>query len=304
MHKLVTFVASILGSLLMLAPSAAALDLGVSAAVMAPLPPDIPVITSPGNNTSSTGESVEIIGSCPVIVPSLIVVVFRQGDLVGSAVCQDTGRFSIRVGLVLGANTFVPRFLTITGEYGGEGQALVVNYTKPEPRVITPVSPVERPVEQGPAFLKIRLSKGILVFQANKEASFDLTIDSNENVFDVAVDWGDGSSEVYKSLATGTTTFRHTYSSNENLDRPIRGWVTSRTGQRAPFVLARASFAPKPGGGGSVEVVSGSATGYQRQLLVAAFAAFVGVAVVHFVFQGHHLGRNVVTDRPSRKRRK
>jgi hypothetical protein len=93
----------LLAALLYFPPVAAAVshDLQVTAIVPDEVPTEPAVISQPANNTHVLTLPLVVMGSCQ---PDLMVRVYDNGELAGSAVCTAGGEFTINITLVAGEN--------------------------------------------------------------------------------------------------------------------------------------------------------------------------------------------------------
>jgi len=183
----------------------------VSAVVPAPLPPEVPVITN--ENATTVGSStVEVTGTCYIIVPALIVVLIRNGQTIGSGVCSLNGTFQITVPLVLGVNIINVKFMTITGDSGGFGSPLTIYYSpKKEPTKPTNSKPLVAKPSLGQ--LSIDLHYDFLTYSTDTEMSVTVGIDGGKPPYKVFIGWGDNSSRVMKMDGPDSFIIKHLYRS-------------------------------------------------------------------------------------------
>ncbi len=267
MHKrlrvwrvLVSLQALTLFALPLVTPRLAGADsYNVTAQVNAPLPPEVPVVTSPDNNTIITtqaADEAEIIGTCPVVVPSLIVVLIRAGETVGTGQCTQQGNFSIKVGLVLGQNIFLPKFVTVTGQSSGFGAPLTLTYS---PVVITepsqgsgsttdsgtkPTTPNAPASGQG---VKIVLPYDFVTYKTKKQLSLTFEIQGGTPPYTVIMQWGDGLTKQFSYSEAGTKTVTHIYSVLTDESKKIVALVRDKNGdtyrtERALITYEQAGF--------------------------------------------------------------
>lgn len=187
----------------------------VSATVEAELPPDLPVITTP-TNTTVDGPTVEITGTCIVIVPHLIVVLMREGQTIGSGFCSDQGTFQITVPLVLGMNIIQVKFMTITGQSGGYGTPITVTYAPPPEAPITETE-TEAPADESTGPLSIDFNYDFVTYTINEETSLQVRVSGGKPPYKVFIGWGDNSSTNLEVKDADTFIIRHLYRSI-NLD--------------------------------------------------------------------------------------
>ncbi len=105
---------------------ATAADLTVTATVPAPMPSGAPLITSVADGSTTTQGQVLVEGTCPTIDPAVIIAIYDNGVLVGSAECTVDGTFSVPVSLSVGSHTLTAVIVTITGEIGASSPAVTI----------------------------------------------------------------------------------------------------------------------------------------------------------------------------------
>jgi len=169
----------------------------VTAVVHAPLPPDLPIVTGP-KNTTLQNSGVFITGTCTVVVPTIVVILIRDNQTIGSANCRSDGTFSIFVGLVLGQNIIYPKFLTITGLYSGYGVPIYINY-----------SPTNPAATESP--LKLGFDYDFVSYDDLKTTQLKYTISGGKAPYEVIINWGDNSQKKYQVKTSGEQSIEHKY---------------------------------------------------------------------------------------------
>lgn len=208
-----------------------ALTYRITAKISAELASGPAVITSPTNNLSTSAPIIEFKGTCPLATPSLIVLLYRGDDLVGSTTCNLNGTFSMPVSLVVGPNLILPRIVNITEDYGPDGPAVLVNYdpgsiTRPTPNDIPPLTT-----------LKVVSDQAFIVYKPEQAASLTFAVSGGQPPYKIRINWGDGSSEdVYDMASADRKTVQHTFHSTDR--RTVRIEVTDKDGQVMRLVLA------------------------------------------------------------------
>ncbi len=208
-YRSMLLVVVLLGSLLVWTFRASALDYGVSAAVMAPLPAGSPVVETPDDGAVfSTSDQVLVTGTCTVIVPALLVILIRDGVPIGSGVCQADGTFRIPITMVLGQNIIAVKYKTITGEDGPPGQTIVLYYNPP--KGTTPsTNGSDEPAS--PADPLIIDTVDFVPFALGETVRFSVAVRGGKPPYTVKLDWGDGSVEVFTVQAAGHQELSHVY---------------------------------------------------------------------------------------------
>ena len=181
----------------------------VTAIVHAPLPADLPIVTGP-INTNQENSGVYISGTCTVIVPTVIVVLVRDNQTIGSGSCSADGKFNIFVSLVLGTNTIYPKFLTVTGLSGGYGIPISISYklkmlpTKEQPKS----SEAEAP--NGEA-LVVNFDYDFVSYDNLAPTKLKYTVKGGKAPYDVVISWGDNTQKKYKVNDSGEKYIEHKY---------------------------------------------------------------------------------------------
>jgi len=248
MHKRVLACLIILTFLVIQAVPTLADSYEVTAKVPAPLPVDLPIVTTPGNNSEQQSQTVTIIGTCPVIVPALIVVLERNAQTIGSGSCASNGVFRIIVGLVLGVNVIYPKFMTITGESGGFGSALTMTYAQTETAQNTPTQTAEplltaRPANnQATGTLKLIFDYDFVTYNTIQKTNLTAGISGGKKPFVLTIEWGDGSSKKYNLNDDKVPELSHQYKSVSAEPMKLRITLTDADNNKVQTERALVSF--------------------------------------------------------------
>ena len=258
----------------------------VTAKVMAPLPLDLPIVLTPGNHTTQATDTVLITGKCPIVTPSLIVVLTRDDTSIGSGACDGLGIFRISVGLVLGINTIYSKFMTITGESSGVGEPFTITYAVN--RATTPKktqnsvgstlpTPIRAAAGQG---LKLVFDYDVVTVKTKESTNFKFTILGGTGPYKVTVDWGDSTFRDYLFDTPGVKDVMHTYDKIFNRPMHIAITLTDSLGGNVKQERAVVSF-EKP--------TDFATDSHNRQVRVAAMWAGTAVVSLAAVAVAHHL---------------
>ncbi len=199
--------------LVMIAPVRAFADTySVTAKVPAPLPPTFPIVVGP-TVTEQLSSGVYITGTCAVIVPSLVVLLVRNAQTIGSGNCLPSGTFSIFVGLVLGTNTIYPQFLTITGEKSGFGDPITLEYKQAATeQVSTPQQQTPGiTTSDGSSALGLLFDYDIVTYNDLVTTDLEYSISGGLPPYTVTVSWGDEAQSVYRVPVAGRQSISHRY---------------------------------------------------------------------------------------------
>lgn len=200
------FAVVVLGCLLAVIPAKTFADsYDVTASVLAPLPPTLPIVTGPENNSVQQNDSVFISGTCTVVVPNLIVVLLRNDEVIGSGNCLPDGTFRILVGLVLGTNVIYSKFVTITGQSGGLGAPITLIYGSG-----TGGSTAE-PQDTSGEGLELLFETDFVQYNDDTPTSITFIIKGGKGPYTATINWGDDTQEVVTYQTNGTKTEAHRY---------------------------------------------------------------------------------------------
>lgn len=188
-------------------------ELLVSATVPAEMPSGNAVITSPKDGDTMLSRDITVSGTCPVISPAIIVAIYRNDVMAGSAVCTSGGTFSVLIRLAYGANTLVPRIVTITGEQGASGPAVTVKLPAP----LSPSKP--QPSQSIPGLngigmpLRIAPTDIFALINADGSTVWRSSFIGGVVPYNVRINWGDGNTDTYTIHDGSEQSFSHKYAS-------------------------------------------------------------------------------------------
>ncbi len=183
-------------------------SLDVSASVNATLPPngEVPMIETPDDNSTQTLQNVFITGKCIVFDPTLIVVLLRGGQTIGTGPCLPDGTFRILVGLDKGKNIIVPMYMTITGLTSSFGKLVTIIYD--QPANITPATGAQSCVDEG---LNILLDYDFITYSDTTLSQILYTVKQGCEPYIVTINWGDGTQTTSKVTNNDAQTATHQY---------------------------------------------------------------------------------------------
>lgn len=195
----------------------------VNARVAAPIPTIAANITSPLSQTTVNSPNIIISGTCPIISPAIIVVLYKGVNVLGSASCTILGQFSGTFSLTEGINTIVPKIVTITNDFGPDGPAANITYKQP---VIEP-APATKSVASSSQTtgvtippsneLLVKTESPFLIFKQDQSFVWKINIAGGQSPYTVLVDWGDGNKSTYAANSAGDQVLEHIYKQNKNM---------------------------------------------------------------------------------------
>ena len=241
MHKRVLAYLLFVVFLLFNGMSVMAASYDVTAKVPAPLPAGVPTITTPGNNSVIIAPTVTVVGTCPIVVPALIVVLVRDSLTIGSGSCASDGSFRIVVGLVLGVNIIYSKFVTITGESSSYSLALSLVYQPTNPPTTTVVKNSEQ-TPQTTAKLAILFDYDFVTYTTTQNTKTIVGITGGKSPYTLIVDWGDGTSKNYNLSNQKVPDLNHRYKTVASEPMKIRLTLTDALGNKVQTERALVSF--------------------------------------------------------------
>jgi hypothetical protein len=210
-----------------LSSAAKAADYVVTATVPATIPSGNPVITAPSDGTQVSTPSITVSGTCPVANPPVIITIQDETGLLGSSQCSS-GTFNVPVSLTVGTHHLTATVVTITNDTGGTSQTVAVTYLLPivpsqpvggtTPVVHVPRSSQPTPVTPDP--LHIDSASSFIVYGYNDDAVWRGSFSGGSLPYNVTIDWGDGTREMFSKLGNEQQAFSHHY-------RQLRTYVVS-----------------------------------------------------------------------------
>jgi len=282
--------------------SASADSYVVSASVQAPIPTIPAQITSPTDQSTTNSPNIVIGGTCPIIMPAIVVEIFRNDEFIGSAGCSASGEFSGTFTMQYGANNLVPKVITITNDLGPSGSPVVVNY--PAPVVQTPTQPSKPAItlptsttETAEPFI-IKTETPFLIFKQDESFVWKVAIKGGVSPYTILVDWGDGTKSTYAANSSGDQKLEHIFKKNKNT--VVRISVKDATGKEVYTTVAGVTF--KQTTSPLVNGISASASGGSVPITILWIAYIIIVAMVIAFWLGAKSHRHQVP--PLVKKRK
>ncbi len=199
---------------------AAAGNYVVTAKVSAPLPGVPSVITDPASGLVTTDPNITISGSCPVITPAIIVLLYRNGVLVGSMVCPPSGQFSFQTTLLYGNNVFVPKIINITDDYGQDGQPITIVYRFTESK--PPTNKLPNIPLKADHQMYLNSADQIVFFKPGEGVTLALGYGGGIEPYTLIINWGDGTEQSFPIDKAGHREVSHTFGSQKSFEINMR----------------------------------------------------------------------------------
>ena len=197
---------------------ATASDLLVSAKVAAPMPAGAPTIDSPADNVTIDDGSIDLKGTCPVIIPAVLIAAYDGDAFIGSTKCGADGKYSIPVTLNPGPHTLIVKVITITDDVGASSNPVRVTYIKPEP-IKDVAKPDEKSVNTSGAVngisfglpVEIIAADVFLTIRHDGSALWRGKFVNGTLPYKVQIDWGDGNVDTYGVSDNTDQLYAHDY---------------------------------------------------------------------------------------------
>src|SRR5665647_2236349 len=195
-------------------------DYIVTATVPAPIPSGAPIITSPPDGTTITTPNVTIEGTCPIILPAIIITLHDGSTLLGSGQCTPVGTFSVPVSLQERTYSIVATVVTITGDNGESSLPHTLTYKAPtsssstNPSKSTSTSSNSgkpRETTTASAGLEILSDKPFVVYGSVSDAVWSGYFKGGTTPYVITISWGDGSTQTYKNVGRDRQIYSHRY---------------------------------------------------------------------------------------------
>jgi hypothetical protein len=202
---------------------AAATDLIVSATVPAPLPSGTAEITSLNNGDTVPNQDIVVSGTCPIIDPAIIVAIYNNDVLAGSAPCSPGGTFSVSIQSINGTNALVPKIVTITNEIGASGSTVTVTWLAPSPdHSDSPgIDPGMTNFDSIGLPLRVVPTDIFAIINADGNTTWRGRFAGGTSPYQIQVDWGDGHTDTFTVNDTSEQTYRHDYEKVQSYDITI-----------------------------------------------------------------------------------
>lgn len=199
-------------AMVMMHRMAIASDMVVTASVAAPIPAGAPAFTSPAEGTIFTNPLVTFTGTCPIITPSISIVLYEETNLLGSSACQADGTFSITTSISEGTHTYTATVITVTNDIGQSSAPLTLTYQPPAPVQPTLPAPGQSSSVPNVPALNIVSEKPFIIYGQYVNAVWRGYFTGGRPPYVVTVDWGDGSMiDNHKVNDSSTQSYGHSY---------------------------------------------------------------------------------------------
>lgn len=167
----------------------------ITATVYGPPPPTAPTIDSPGEGQNFDVKNISVSGTC---ISNLIVKVFSNNLFLGSAVCLS-GQYQIPIDLFIEKNNLVVRQYDSMGQPSPDSNITTVYYLPKT--LVSGLAPSLQDINSSAieANFSLYINYDYTVLGIFPDQTLRLPIDFNGGTppYAVAVDWGDGSNNLY-----------------------------------------------------------------------------------------------------------
>lgn len=195
-----------------------------------------PTISRPGNGNHFTETPMTVSGNCQL---ETYVVLYRNGVFSGVAQCDAEGKYSIKTDLFVGPNKLQVRIFSPTDQAGPYSDIRTVYYD-PIKQMISD------PDIRDPLLLKSQFRyQGYYI---NQPSLWDLSISGGAPPFAIAVDWGDGTSDLLSKATIGDFSLEHAYRTSGGYKGSYTIQVTAKDTRGAHTSLQLLSIINDPNG--------------------------------------------------------
>lgn len=279
-------------ALLFIHQAATAANLNVNAKVAAPIPTAPAEITSPVSGFISNDDNIIVSGACPIINPSIIVVILRDNSFVGSGGCSSNGSFFASVHLNAGDNVLVPIVQTITYDFGTAGGATTISYRQPS---------IVSPGQSETNSLVVTVKNPLVVYRSDQLLEWHVNISGGQLPYDLTVNWGDGHSTTNSVNEMGQYNLSHVYggSSTYHIKVSVKDAVGQEFQLSVVAVTLLGQIAQSGGNAVNKDVVN-SLMSFNTVFIVY----WINVAVIIAFWVGTRYERAVLLQDPARRPRR
>lgn len=177
-------------------------SVGLSGTMPGHPPKTAAIITSPTNGTSLADSPTEVSGICPA---DTLVEIYDNDIFAGSTTCKS-GRFSLKIGLMLGKNQLIARVYNAVNQEGPQSATVSVSYS-----VAAGVSSALAPLDLGGKQLIINTSAVFRGTFPGQDLNVPVTIIGGTPPYALNIDWGDSSNKVISRDNNITFSVDHIY---------------------------------------------------------------------------------------------
>lgn len=219
----------------------------INASVPYAPPSQASTITTPAQGAVFQDVQQLIQGTCQVRNPALIVSIWRDSTVLGSAECVG-GTYSVPVVLSIGHNKLVAKTANINGLYGPDSEVRTVLVERPVEA--TPLKPgVNQPTNShdsivatnqgGLVGLSLTTEAPFTIITRQNTATIRVVVSGGQQPYVMQLKWGDGSTEAHTLSKTGNYEFTHTYLIRNNYS--VYVYLRDVLGSYTEYVYAVAS---------------------------------------------------------------
>lgn len=199
----------------------------INSIVYGPAPTVAPTIDQPANGSNFSNNLVLLSGTC---LANLQVKVFKNNVFAGSTLCSTSSTYEMQISLFEGKNDLIARIYDNLDQPGPDSNLVSVYYNPPA----APTQPITQKQQQ--ALIQISqftISYDYSVNTAYERKTFKLPFQviGGTGPYAVAIDWGDGTSDIYQYDQAGSYAPEHTYKKSGNYVIKING--TDKSNQKA-----------------------------------------------------------------------
>lgn len=265
-------------------PGPAAESIGLNGEMPGPPPDTAAVITSPRTGQRFGTTPVTISGTCP---KGTLVEIFKNDIFAGSSPCDDSGKFSMDIDLLIGQNILIARVFDALNQAGPDSASVTVFYD-----ALPPQAGALSPLNFGGDQMLINTDAVFRGAFPDKPMLIPITIVGGVPPFAVNIQWGDSTNKVIPRSDNIPFKADHVYKKPGTFQITLQ--ATDSQG-RVAFLTVASIVNGQPTG-----VTSGGATEQNQSRILLLWPFFVSaVAVVVAFWLGERREKHILLRGPA-----
>lgn len=247
-------------------------SVGLSGIVPADPPTVAPTIDTPKNGARFSTTPVTVTGTCP---KNTLVELFKNNIFAGSIPCQDDGKYSLEIDLLIGANDLIARVYDDLNQAGPDSNKPTVYYDA-LPAQAGPLTSLDF----GGAQMLLNTDAVFRGVFPGQEMSMPVDILGGTPPYAINIQWGDSSNKVVPRGNNQSFTVGHVYARPGTYQVSIQG---SDANGRVAFLTVAAIVNGQPGITGSSDT-GGTVSNTTLARLLALWPLYTSVVAIAVSF--------------------
>lgn len=243
-------------------------SIGLSGTVPGKPPTAAPTIDTPRDGARFSATPITVTGTCP---KGTLVELFKNNIFAGSVPCQDNGKYSLEIDLLIGANILMARVYDDLNQAGPDSNKPTVFYDA-LPAQAGPLTSLDF----GGAQMLLNTDAVFRGVFPNQEMVMPIDILGGTPPYAINVQWGDSSNKIVPRANNQSFTVGHIYKRPGIYQISIQG---SDANGRVAFMTVAAIVNGQPAVVGSDEPVVSSGTMARLLTLWPLYTSIVAIAI-------------------------